>query len=150
VAIDARTYWRIGGYRAAAGESHPLALLRTVRRASGRVAVADGRRVIPPAKQVVPVGNGVGVGAGVGNGLGVGVGIGVGEGAGRASVGVGAANGHRSKGGNAEVGNRVGGLTAGGGAEATRGGTQSGESILRGSLSETARRVLSALVGTRP
>jgi hypothetical protein len=50
VAVDADAYWRIGGYRAAAGDPDPLALLRTVRRASGRAAVADGRRVIPPAQ----------------------------------------------------------------------------------------------------
>lgn len=50
VAVDADAYWRIGGYRAAAADPDPLALLRTVRRASGRVAVADGRRVIPPAQ----------------------------------------------------------------------------------------------------
>jgi hypothetical protein len=94
VAIDARTYWRIGGYRAAAGESHPLALLRTVRRANGRVAVADGRRVIPPAKQVVPV-----------------------------------SDGHDRDG--------------------SAGDTQNGESSGRGSLTDTARRALAALVGTR-
>jgi len=50
VAVDADAYWRIGGYRAAASDPDPLALLRTVRRASGRTAVADGRRVIPPAQ----------------------------------------------------------------------------------------------------
>jgi hypothetical protein len=50
VAVDAEAYWRIGGYRAAASDPDPLALLRTVRRASGRTAVADGRRVIPPAQ----------------------------------------------------------------------------------------------------
>jgi hypothetical protein len=50
VAVDADAYWRIGGYRAAAADPDPLALLRTVRRASGRAAVADGRRVIPPAQ----------------------------------------------------------------------------------------------------
>ncbi|MBS2966834.1 hypothetical protein KGA66_27615 [Actinocrinis puniceicyclus] len=55
LAIDADVYWRIGGYRAAATDPDPLALLRTVRRASGRVAVADGRRVIPPALQLVPL-----------------------------------------------------------------------------------------------
>jgi hypothetical protein len=52
VAVDADAYWRIGGYRAAAGDPDPLALLRTVRRASGRTAVADGRRVIPPAQML--------------------------------------------------------------------------------------------------
>ena len=55
VAVDADAYWRIGGYRAAATDPDPLALLRTVRRASGRVAVADGRRVIPPAQQLEPL-----------------------------------------------------------------------------------------------
>ena len=55
VAIDAEAYWRIGGYRAAAGDSDPLALLRMVRRASGRVAIADGRRVIPPAQLLDPL-----------------------------------------------------------------------------------------------
>ena len=50
VAVDADAYWRVGGYRAAAGDPDPLALLHTVRRASGRAAVADGRRVIPPAQ----------------------------------------------------------------------------------------------------
>jgi hypothetical protein len=54
VAVDAGAYWRFGGYRAAAADSDPLALLRTMRRASGRVAVADGRRVIPPASLVDP------------------------------------------------------------------------------------------------
>jgi hypothetical protein len=53
--VDAETYWRTGGYRAAAGDTDPLALLRTVRRANGRVAVADGRRVIPPAQLIVPL-----------------------------------------------------------------------------------------------
>ncbi|HEU5355481.1 MAG TPA: hypothetical protein VFU65_13515 [Actinocrinis sp.] len=55
VAVDADAYWRIGGYRAAATDPDPLALLRTVRRASGRVAVADGRRVIPPAQLLDPL-----------------------------------------------------------------------------------------------
>lgn len=55
VAVDADAYWRIGGYRAAATDPDPLALLRTVRRASGRVAVADGRRVIPPAQLLEPL-----------------------------------------------------------------------------------------------
>ncbi len=55
IAVDADTYWRTGGYRTAAGDPDPLALLRTVRRASGRVAVADGRRVIPPAKLIAPL-----------------------------------------------------------------------------------------------
>ena len=55
LAVDAASYWRIGGYRSAAQDSHPLALVRTVRRASGRAAVADGRRVIPPAKRVAPI-----------------------------------------------------------------------------------------------
>jgi hypothetical protein len=53
--VDADAYWRIGGYRAAAADPDPLALLRTVRRASGRVAVADGRRVIPPARVLEPL-----------------------------------------------------------------------------------------------
>jgi len=44
-----------GGYRASAGVSDPLELLRTVRRARGRAAVADARRVIPPAKRIAPV-----------------------------------------------------------------------------------------------
>jgi hypothetical protein len=55
LAVDAASYWRIGGYRSAARDSHPLALLRIVRRASGRAAVADGRRVIPPAKRIAPL-----------------------------------------------------------------------------------------------
>ena len=55
VAVDADACWRIGGYRAAATDPDPLALLRTVRRASGRVAVADGRRVIPPAQLLEPL-----------------------------------------------------------------------------------------------
>ncbi len=55
VAVDADAYWRIGGYRAAAADPDPLALLRTVRRASGRVVVADGRRVIPPALPLAPL-----------------------------------------------------------------------------------------------
>jgi hypothetical protein len=55
VAVDADAYWRTGGYRAAADDPDPLALLRMVRRASGRVAVADGRRVIPPAQIIEPL-----------------------------------------------------------------------------------------------
>lgn len=55
VAVDADAYWRFGGYRAAAGDPDPLALLRTVRRASGRVAVADGRSIIPPAQLITPL-----------------------------------------------------------------------------------------------
>jgi hypothetical protein len=55
VAVDAGAYWRLGGYRAAAADPDPLALLRTMRRASGRVALADGRRVIPPAGLDDPV-----------------------------------------------------------------------------------------------
>ncbi|MGH6655083.1 MAG: glycosyltransferase [Actinocrinis sp.] len=55
VAVDAAAYWRIGGYRAAAADPDPLALLRTVRRASGRAIVADGRRVIPPALPLAPL-----------------------------------------------------------------------------------------------
>lgn len=55
VAVDAGAYWRFGGYRAAAADPDPLALLRTMRRASGRVALADGRRVIPPASLDEPV-----------------------------------------------------------------------------------------------
>jgi hypothetical protein len=55
VAVDADAYWRFGGYRAAASDPDPLALLRTVRRASGRVAVADGRMVIPPAQLIAPL-----------------------------------------------------------------------------------------------
>ena len=53
--VDAEAYWRTGGYRTAADDPDPLALLRMVRRASGRVAVADGRRVIPPAQQIEPL-----------------------------------------------------------------------------------------------
>ena len=84
VAVDAGAYWRFGGYRAAAADSDPMALLRTMRRASGRVAVADGRRVIPPAVLVDPAApeggwgyNAVGFryGAGAGNGNGTGTGI---------------------------------------------------------------------------
>lgn len=55
VAVDADVYWRTGGYRTAADDPDPLALLRMVRRANGRVAVADGRRVIPPAQLVEPL-----------------------------------------------------------------------------------------------
>lgn len=55
VAVDADAYWRFGGYHAVASDPDPLALLRTVRRASGRVAVADGRRVIPPAQLIAPL-----------------------------------------------------------------------------------------------
>ena len=55
LAIDAAAYWTTGGYRASAGVSDPLELLRTVRRARGRAAVADARRVIPPAKRIAPV-----------------------------------------------------------------------------------------------
>lgn len=55
VAVDADVYWRTGGYRSAADDPDPLALLRMVRRASGRVAVADGRRVIPPAQLIAPL-----------------------------------------------------------------------------------------------
>lgn len=55
VAVDADAYWRTGGYRTAADDPDPLALLRMVRRANGRVAVADGRRVIPPAQLVEPL-----------------------------------------------------------------------------------------------
>lgn len=55
LAVDAAAYWSTGGYRASAGVSDPLELLRTVRRASGRAAVADGRRVIPPAKRIAPL-----------------------------------------------------------------------------------------------
>jgi hypothetical protein len=54
LAIDAEAYWRFGGYRAAAADPDPLALLRAVRRASGRVALADGRQVIPQAVLVEP------------------------------------------------------------------------------------------------
>jgi hypothetical protein len=109
VAIDADAYWRIGGYRAAAGDPDPLALLRTVRRASGRAAVADGRRVIPPAQVLDPLpsfdpqtGARARAGAGV---RGVGIGLG--------------ADGEVAHGS-------------------------------RASLSETARRVIAALVGVRP
>lgn len=49
VAVDTAAYWRVGGYRATAASGDPLALLRTIRRANGRTAIADGRRVIPPA-----------------------------------------------------------------------------------------------------
>ena len=55
LAVDAEAYWRTGGYRTAADDPDPLALLRMVRRASGRVAVADGRRVIPPAQLIEPL-----------------------------------------------------------------------------------------------
>ena len=55
VAVDADAYWRTGGYRAAADDPDPLALLRMLRRASGRVAVADGRSVIPPAQLIAPL-----------------------------------------------------------------------------------------------
>lgn len=55
LAIDAAAYWTTGGYRASAGVSDPLELLRTVRRARGRAAVADARRVIPPAKRIAPL-----------------------------------------------------------------------------------------------
>lgn len=55
VAVDADAYWRTGGYRTAADDPDPLALLRMLRRASGRVAVADGRSVIPPAQLVAPL-----------------------------------------------------------------------------------------------
>jgi hypothetical protein len=48
VAVDTAAYWRLGGYRAAAADPNPLALLRTIRKATGRTGVADGRRVIPP------------------------------------------------------------------------------------------------------
>jgi hypothetical protein len=55
LAVDAAAYWSTGGYRASPGASDPLELLRTVRRARGRVAVADARRVIPPAKRIAPL-----------------------------------------------------------------------------------------------
>lgn len=47
VAADTEAYWRIGGHRAAAHDSHPLALLRAMRRARAATGLADGRRVIP-------------------------------------------------------------------------------------------------------
>jgi len=47
VAADTEAYWRIGGHRAAAGDPHPLALLRAMRRANASTGLADGRRVIP-------------------------------------------------------------------------------------------------------
>ena len=50
MAVDCAVYWRSGGYRADASNPDPLSLLRIVRRATGRVAVADSRRVIPPAR----------------------------------------------------------------------------------------------------
>lgn len=50
MAVDCAAYWRAGGYRADAGNPDPLSLLRIVRRATGRVAVADSRRVIPPVR----------------------------------------------------------------------------------------------------
>ena len=55
LAIDAAAYWTTGGYRASAGIPDPLELLRTVRRARGRAAIADARRVIPPAKRIAPL-----------------------------------------------------------------------------------------------
>ena len=50
MAVDCAVYWRAGGYRADASNPDPLSLLRIVRRATGRVAVADSRRVIPPVR----------------------------------------------------------------------------------------------------
>lgn len=50
MAVDCEAYWRAGGYRTDAGNPDPLSLLRIVRRATGRVAVADSRRVIPPVR----------------------------------------------------------------------------------------------------
>ena len=50
MAVDCAVYWRAGGYRADAGNPDPLSLLRIVRRSTGRVAVADSRRVIPPVR----------------------------------------------------------------------------------------------------
>ena len=50
MAVDCAVYWRAGGFRADAGNPDPLSLLRIVRRATGRVAVADSRRVIPPVR----------------------------------------------------------------------------------------------------
>jgi hypothetical protein len=50
MAVDCAAYWRAGGYRADASNPDPLSLLRIVRRATGRVAVADSRRVIPPVR----------------------------------------------------------------------------------------------------
>jgi hypothetical protein len=50
MAVDCEVYWRAGGYRADAANPDPLSLVRIVRRATGRVAVADSRRVIPPVR----------------------------------------------------------------------------------------------------
>jgi hypothetical protein len=72
VAVDAGAYWRFGGYRAAAADPDPLALLRTMRRASGRVALADGRGVIPPAsldEPEVPGGGPAGLAGDAGTGV---------------------------------------------------------------------------------
>ncbi|HEV2637832.1 MAG TPA: hypothetical protein VGX23_21945 [Actinocrinis sp.] len=50
MAVDCAAYWRAGGYRAEAGNPDPLCLLRIVRRATGRVGIADSRRVIPAVR----------------------------------------------------------------------------------------------------
>jgi hypothetical protein len=55
IAVDSGAYWRTGGYRTIAGDPDPLALLRSMRRANGRVTVADGRPVIPPAQTLSPL-----------------------------------------------------------------------------------------------
>jgi hypothetical protein len=119
LAVDAASYWRIGGYRSAANDSHPLSLLRTVRRASGRAAVADGRRVIPPAKLIPPV---VHVEAN--------------------------ARGTEDSATWPSWPSWAGGESAQGTGTSTGAGAGSG-SLGRSSLGDSARRVLSSLVGTR-
>jgi len=121
LAVDAASYWRIGGYRSAANDSHPLSLLRTVRRASGRAVVADGRRVIPPAKLIAPV---VDVEAN--------------------------ARGTADSSTWPSWPSSAGGESAQDTGSGTGAGTGTGTGSLgRSSLSDSARRVLSSLVGTR-
>jgi hypothetical protein len=55
VAVDAAAYWRVGGYRAGAPYPPPRAPLHPARWPRGRTAMADGRRVIPPAQTFAPL-----------------------------------------------------------------------------------------------
>jgi hypothetical protein len=50
VAVDCAVYWKFGGYRTAAADPSPLSLLRVIRKVTGRAGLADGRRVLLPTR----------------------------------------------------------------------------------------------------